>query len=262
MPRGVSRYDEADLQRRLATPLQYRPWGWWTSRHLSSLTASSTGISEIRDLSGNGRTMMQTTTTIQPQLVDGVLPVSASQAMRFGSSRLLTRAGNPPGGAATIFATCRATSNMSFGGLWTGGEYGLFCGFGSDAIFAVDGSGLTAGDTANTASLVNQWGVVTVEYTQSSTAGSSIWWRGTLSETQGAVGRPVDVGWGRTELGGRTYGNQAGRVFQGEILEVLVFFPRLSSFERQFVEGYMAWSAGLPLDASHPFANRPPLIGD
>jgi hypothetical protein len=36
----------------------------------------------------------------------------------------------------------------------------------------------------------------------------------------------------------------------------------LSLGDLQRVEGYLSWKWGIRLAADHPYANRPPLIGD
>jgi hypothetical protein len=57
-------------------------------------------------------------------------------------------------------------------------------------------------------------------------------------------------------------GNQFGLV--GNVGEIIICFGLLTARERQLLEGHLAWKWRLNenLPASHPFKNRPPLIGD
>lgn len=50
----------------------------------------------------------------------------------------------------------------------------------------------------------------------------------------------------------------------GYISEIVILASIASAFVRQTSEGYLVWGWGLAqkLSATHPFANRPPLIGD
>ncbi|MFN9969321.1 MAG: hypothetical protein ACK58T_05425, partial [Phycisphaerae bacterium] len=50
--------------------------------------------------------------------------------------------------------------------------------------------------------------------------------------------------------------------FLGEQYEHAVIGSVLSLGDLQRVEGYLSWTWGLRLVADHPYANRPPLIGD
>ena len=55
------------------------------------------------------------------------------------------------------------------------------------------------------------------------------------------------------------------RIYHGSVGrygEVLWFSGQHSTRERWLVEGYLSWKWGIRLAADHPFANRPPMIGD
>jgi hypothetical protein len=52
------------------------------------------------------------------------------------------------------------------------------------------------------------------------------------------------------------------RGWRGKISEVFAIDYVPSVAERNRAEGYLAWKWGIALNASHPFVNRPPLIGD
>jgi hypothetical protein len=48
----------------------------------------------------------------------------------------------------------------------------------------------------------------------------------------------------------------------GDYGEVCWFSAAHTARERLVIEGYLSWKWAIPLAADHPFANRPPLIGD
>ena len=54
----------------------------------------------------------------------------------------------------------------------------------------------------------------------------------------------------------------SGRTFQDYVGEVILTATAIGAYERQLIEGYLGWKWGTRLAANHPFANRPPLIGD
>lgn len=264
MPRGVSRYDEAELQNRLQSVAAFLPWAWWNASDLSRVSVGSSGVTEWRDSSGNGRHMTQTDTAKQPQLVGGALPTAPRHVVRFSGEQMLQRAETVTAGSATIVAVCRATAYRLLGGVWTAGAFGIFNGDGGDASYVIDGFGANAGSSSNTSAKLNQWGVVTGEYASASTNSSEIAFNGLIEESFPATGgvNATQSGHGLHQLGGRTLAGIANRTLQGEIAEVAVFFPRLPARDKAIIEGIMAWRAGIALTGAHPFANRPPLIGD
>jgi hypothetical protein len=70
---------------------------------------------------------------------------------------------------------------------------------------------------------------------------------GTYAATEGQDGH----------IGGISY-----QGFKGYIFEVIWINSALPMRDRQTIEGYLGWKWAIPLAADHPFANRPPLIGD
>ncbi len=65
-----------------------------------------------------------------------------------------------------------------------------------------------------------------------------------------------------TETFSRLMQSRGGEFFSGLYGEALLFVPKLTLRNKRLVEGYLSWRWGVPLAASHPFVNRPPLIGD
>lgn len=262
MPRGFNDYDTARLQGRLWTPAVLRPGAWFDAADLSTISVA-TGVSEWRDKSGNGRNATQATTSKQPAYV----PESQNGfgAIRLdGSDDQLDYDGTFISGSAytMIFAHVRrkAGRNYLFGG--------------STATAGSTTNFLIGGYHVDTTFRVSQFGTFNVDATvaaysspdpprvaafRTNPAASEQTLR--LNGTQGgsntsstAIGTNGGASLGR-------YG-QPDEFGQADYFEFLLIARSISLPETQAVEGYLSWKWGIPLAADHPFANRPPLIGD
>jgi hypothetical protein len=67
----------------------------------------------------------------------------------------------------------------------------------------------------------------------------------------GAINAPFSVGWGE---------GSTANTFTGHIAELLFYKDFLSTFDRERVEGYLAWKYGLQtnLPGNHPYSSLPP----
>ena len=278
MPRGISRYDEAQLQQRLWTPdLLWPNLSFWIdAADLSTITVVSGGVGEWRDKSGNAR--HAATTVRRPALSFNVQ--NALSAITFTAASA-TKLDTPAFSIAPNRAFCSfgvvsgaglvAPSN-TYPRIWTtlgngdasaGGstyQQGFFGGGPNNgtAMLIAGGTGITqpqvtglptnqavllsgrfgtAGQSSDTSAISAFGGV-------SSTLGSQT---GTLSTSGIRIGS--DIG---------TSSTSAWNSWIGEI----ILTTGISFAQSVVVEGYLAWKWGITLAASHPFANRPPLIGD
>jgi hypothetical protein len=260
MPRGFNDYDSAAIQGRLWTPGVLRPDAWFDASDLSTITNTADGVSAWADKSGNGRTMSRVSTTYRPALrIENRNGLSAIEfadktpagGLDFRCDRMqmsasinvrsayvaMTRSANPiSNGSNFIF-----TADGEFGG---GGDSYDWHGSNTDDVFADatfssanwrngsnfrDGASITI--TSAGSGPINTW------------ACYSFLCSGNM-ETQG-------IGWDRLYHGSfGIYG------------EVFWFSTAHSTRERRLIEGYLSWKWGIRLAADHPFANRPPLIGD
>lgn len=101
------------------------------------------------------------------------------------------------------------------------------------------------------------WGVVSgMTYRNS---GNVLFINGTPSITGSIIGGSLTNGVSASIGAGFTSGTYS-RFWNGDMAEILVFDSSLTQFQRQQVEGYLAWKWGLQgsLPASHPFRNAPP----
>lgn len=243
MPRGTSPYDEARLQGRLWTPDLAQPALWLDAADPSTITVA-TGVSEWRDKSGNNRHVSQGTEARQPSLapnslngLSGLDWGSSSNAKGLSTSSLLV--------AAQVFAVAKYDGTNPFSAYAS-----IYCGDPSfyRPIFTNNsGTGwlgsaqnhLNGGDASATAlpTISNPFIVRTAN-----------------SNTSSATRTASYIGADSSFFGGRSW--------IGKIYEIIIFPTILSTQNSLKVEGYLARKWGIPLDARHPFVNRPPLIGD
>ena len=247
MPRGTSRYDEAQLQRRLWTPHVLRPSVWFDAADLSTLTLVSGDASEWRDKSGNGRHVSQATAANRPTYA--VSGLNGRPALDWGSA---TNNKGLRNDAVSNFNPTRYFIVADYDGP---NPFNEFAGLVTHIPF---------GGTADLLMTNNT---------------SAIWYSGTYFQN----GNPTAVttalptisspfvaasnfaqNTNRTSLfiGNDRFLTGLTRGWRGKISEVLAIDYVPSVAERNRAEGYLAWKWGIPLDARHPFVNRPPLIGD
>jgi hypothetical protein len=255
MPRGFNDYDSARIQGRLWTPAVLRPAGWWDAADQSTITIS-TGVSEWRDKSGNGRNATQATSSSQP--VYSSFGAQGRPSLQFdGNDDTLTL--SSPGStkqsiAVAIIPTAASGGSGSYRGI-TATDGGPNNNVGSMMLAGVGGPWgtysssnvpSTATLAANTPYILLMAGTATGTFF---TSGSS---SGTYSVSEGQV---------PSHIGGLA-GPPSFQGFTGHIMEVLWIPQDLPIPLRTAIEGYLSHKWAIPLAADHPFVNRPPLIGD
>lgn len=269
MPRGVNRYDEAAMQLRLWSPEQLGPKVWLDSQSPGAFTIVSSAVSEWKDRSGNGNHATQPTSGKRPVIAGN--SINSLSAVRFdGADDWMTITGctfaQSPFSVYMVHAL-RSLRNM-WPVLWgessgsTNGPFaiGMNNGFFGNqiAIHRVGVQTVSSDLTSGTVPRILSWrsaGIVsggcTVAVRRSGTPSSS-----PITIASGIVsGADITIAAER---------NGAASFTDSDIGEVLQFGAEHSLRETQLVEGYLAWKWGMTTDlpASHPFANRPPLIGD
>ncbi len=278
MPRGVSRLDEARLQRRLWTPDLARPALWLDAADLSTLSVGASGVDTWRDKSGNARDA--TTTVRRPAFLANALNglpavnFTASSATKLDTPDF-SIAPNRQFCAFAVASTAGLLGGSTFRRLWTtkgvnpdslgaGATYSQgYMGSGANAgsaLLIAGGTGVTApvvSGLGNTAPVLltaafGTAGAASNENTISANGGA----RQSLASQSGALSTTgIRIGSDTGTAGGSAWNSWIAEI----ILTEAIAFATLQS-----IEGYLAWKWGLQgnLPASHPFANRPPLIGD
>lgn len=241
MPRGIDPRDSAYLQGRLWTPAVLLPFAWWNAADLSTISHSGGIISQWRDSSGNGRHASGGDATLQTQ--------NGLSACYFGGTGPMTisSAGSQ---AVSIIAAIKP-------GTFASGAYKGICATQTNgSVLLARTNNLawgTFGSVAqpSTGSVLSDNGLKYILVMDGLNSGS-------FFENGAGVGL-------YTSSTGQTTGNiggQSDQRFIGQILEVLWFDAEMSRPRRLALEGYLSHKWAISLAADHPFANRPPLIGD
>jgi hypothetical protein len=267
MPRGLSDYDSAVIQGRLWTPEVLRPALWLDAADLSTISVA-TGVSEWRDKSGNARHASQTTGSLQPGIAAST--VNGLNSLSFDGSDDWMQTASSSYAARHYFIAFK--SNISSTGFNT--FPCLYSARVSPNANRTGASDLTSiiGWDINGNNWQNAAGDSTLaEFNAQPVASLSNW---NNFNTGSPPPSPV-TNWVIVEnlisntasgtkifcIGADTF-STTGRCWNMQMGEMLVFGNAMSLPERTDIVGYLSWKWGIPLAADHPYANRPPLIGD
>jgi hypothetical protein len=286
MPRGVSPVDEARLQGRLWSPALLRPALWLDAADLSTIS-TGTGVSELRDKSGNGRHVTQGTGGTQPTLTPNGL--NGLNVLSFNGSQYLT---SPAAvstwnflhntGGSSIFAVWKAGNSSDPNALYAlmgtnavaSSNIGTYIAFDdrasvprNNAVLAqVSGGGSASVSAASADNLMPANTPVILSHVidpNNGTAANRSFVRVNRTLSQ------INVNTAAPSASNASFALQIGAggnnvlPLVGYIAEIVVLASVASTTVRQQIEGHLAWKWGLrsALIAGHPFANRPPLIG-
>jgi hypothetical protein len=275
MPRVINRFKDAQWQRRLWTPMI-------NSTGVQGLFVAgigmqiSTGVSDWTDAI-KGVTLSQGTGSAQP-----TYNAQRNTFVFDGTDDLLTNgnvasylSGNE---TTTIITGFRTTRAPAFNYLWTlnAPESGLagqsiqldtWDGTVSD-ITSRHGNGRTESNT-----VANDGKTHLVAFTYKTNYGSEVFIIDGTTKSVTSTAPSTTINWSgqhRWVVGAAYFGGAYSGWFQGDIDMICFFDGEPSTVWRQKFEGWYAWwrvavgdySNLSLLPASHPFRNRPPLIGD
>lgn len=264
MPRGTSPYDEARLQGRLWAPASLAPSHWYSLNRGGSI-GFGTGIASLGDLSGNGNTLSQATGTAQPAYVtnawqqfaaarfDGsndVMVASAATGIT-NTTQFLVGKINAGGASEDLMLGYGKATDTARGRWFYRTPNGTRLGF---ACWAAD-LGQSASTSLDIGGGYRVWGV-------RQTGNALVLSVDGAEESNTISGTPLATITAQWHLGGLT--NSANYFTNFDVLETIAFPVSMSLTDMRNVIGSLAWFYGLQnqLPASHPFRNRPPLIGD
>lgn len=267
MPRGTGsnwRYDEAELQRRLFDLRELRPQLWLDAADISTISLA-TGVSEWRDKSGKNRHVFQATTSSQPAYLrdNGLLRFNSANLHSLTSTATIETGNNysilcvvkdnnvsatlsEPFSIGSFFNNPGVSNvNMEFILDYNGGvASGAVSGFGNTVFAFINNTATKTALQVNSIGLANGVG------------------RARSSGRDGTAGSPTGANT-TTAVFGVGYSRPQSRYYlNGDIGEILVIPFPIGSQGFIAAEGLLAWKSGVQLNASSPFANRPPLIGD
>ena len=271
MPRGTDRYDEASRQGRLWTPREAPGlFAWFDAMDTGTLTIVSGAVSAWADKSGRGINLSQGTSGNRPAF---------SQSAFLGNPALDFVAASTQGLSGTISPTFTGSTIAAFAvalcDTAAAGQFGRLVSIDAGGNDYDNNSSSPLIQRSNGADYINVTrNFVESDYVQIVSNAYSIfcgYHDGSIMATgyngdyTGFNGTPVAStgAFGATRLWiGR---NGGGDPWDGLCGEVVMFSGFPSPAVRQTVEGYLAWKwwprRDNPLIASHPFKNRPPLIG-
>lgn len=266
MPRGTGsnwRYDQAQLQGRLWTPhlIRNRLALWLDAADLSTISVA-TGGSFWRDKSGLNNHAAQSTTATQPTFTlggfndQGCFTFTGSQYLLVPHTASLNLSAYTLIGAVDDNATTdsfRAWVEKANDGL----PYIRKFWIGTSSSFYTFNHTIVADSENNTVRLlgnVNMSAQIVV-HTKPESGTAFLFQNGTQTASDTTIGNN-SINTNPLAIGGRFY------PWIGTIGEVILISQVLPTQERFLVEGYLAWKWHVPLVTSHPFATRPPLIGD
>jgi hypothetical protein len=260
MARGVSRYDEARLQGRLLTPLllaqrlRAKLFFWWSA---DFLTVDASGLVEgATDLTGQGRNGAQGTAgarlTYFPS--DGMFGGRPAYGMTANASVLAFLGDSAARTVFQYFVSCYykdgvdTTFDQNSYAISGAGSFGSFRlqGISAQAAWSALITGRTFYNTGDPFPSKNGF-----EASQ-----TVLPLPASVIQTRAALGRSQ-----ATRVGG---GDTAVQAWIGGFRHVVACNQVLTGFESALMEGVIAWDDGTEsrLIGTHPFANRPPLIGD
>ena len=287
MPRGVSPLDEARLQGRLWTPDQLRTALWLDAADLSTISVT-TGASTWRDKSGNQRHFAQATggnqSTLTPNGLNGL------NVLSFNGSQWLTSVNTAAtwnflhnANGSSIFAVWKAGNisdpNAIYGLMGsnaaTSSNIGTYIAY-DDRASAPRNNGVLAqvsGGGTNSLSAASADGLMPgntpvilshIADPNNGTPGnrSFVQVNKTLSQVNASTAAPSASNASFALQIGALGNNTVPLI--GYVAEIIILASIASARVRQQIDGYLAWKWALreALTAGHPFANRPPLIGD
>jgi hypothetical protein len=294
MPRGFNRYDEAAIQKRLWSPSVLQPKLWLDSSDLSTITIS-TGVSEWRDKSGNQLNAIQTNTARQPTLVpngfngrptlrfDGIddfllvnTPAATFNFLHNGDQSSVSFVANmgalgaDPNVAYSMLSTSVASAEVGISifyedrTLVTGNNalrvFGTRGVVNDPTINSVSSNVYTPGVPSITTLRIDADNSTAAQRAVGNVNGGSDLAANTLTATPTTANATNQLTLGIAVFSGSSFNSP----LLGDYSELVIISNNTPKLELQNLEGYFAWKWGLTtnLPASHPFANRPPLIGD
>jgi len=235
------------------TPLQISGLTtWFDAADSSTISLSSSNVTQWRDKSGNGYNAIQGTSGNQPTY-------SNSSVVFNGSSTYLNSTATVPGNAHTLFAVHKTSYNTSlfrFQNSTNGSVYIVFPfitgGNPHGYITSYDGSGAGSIDFQNS-TLVENSSSSSFNLVEAVIASNSqqVYNAGVL---QNSTTQNLSSGTSSALCIG-AYGTANSEFYNGQVQEMIVYKFTLNATQRQQVEGYLAWKWGLQgnLPSTHPY---------
>lgn len=228
-----------------------------------NVTVTSGSVTRWGNLQGGpGRDATTVSGYGTPTLVTNQL--NGKPVIRFNGQMLGGSLVTPiPGSPVTIITVAKqnstppTVSGRTYGGIFCTDRWAGISSYGSDYLlegFTTSPSFIypDASNTANTSlgtGGINQFRILSGQYTQNSTQNSFLYSNAALAENYTSTGPALDIH-SQYRLGIR-YPNNSGYFFRGDVAEILFFSSNLNPARRLIIETYLASKYGLTLSSSY-----------
>jgi hypothetical protein len=269
MPRGTGRVDEAIQQSRLWSPSVLRPSLWMDAADISTLTLDSSSlVTEWRDKSGFDRyaTTIGGTITYLPGGWAGLpcLQFAANSArMRIASAPIFASGNANIGLFVVIRPNYTGTSYSSVFANYDIGNFQFLTGINIPYLTPYGLYNNAAVDLSNASYVAGLRQIIATTRTDSYFTGfQNGYEQNTVANTQSVyAGSGTQSVWAinsNASVSGNVESNAQ------DYCEIIAINANVPYDDRTAIEGYLAWKWGLvdTLNPAHPYALRPPLIGD
>lgn len=236
------------------------------------VTATGGNVSQWNDISGQGNVTTQPSKTANTHITYRNSGANYNPTLLFDGTRLeqLKGSANNLGGTPTLFTVSKCSNTALFNPIFSNFEInptipdpnlakevgpGLFIYFNS---YVVDAYEAWLPVSADAPAVNNRLDIMTSIYGSStSTADAELYQNGILADIHTGPTKPLTPGRKVIEIGGRS-GDDAefpGRIFNGDIAEIIYFTDRLVATDRQKVESYLAIKYGITLTQNYLSSN-------
>ena len=231
------------------SPLDLSPGLWVDAADVTTITGSTSTVSQWRDKSGNNRHLNQTTASYRPtykwNAQNGLSVVSFD-----GSNDYMDGTGLGTPGSISAFAVINRHSAVANGvllasdGAWSGTKLHLATDSnGLNSKMALNGGGSIVGSNTKT---LNAWSIDTFHRGDVTNWGSTgtIFHNGSTDATA-SLGANTLLSLSAFNIGNWHDGSSRQRHLDGDLAELIIYTANLSDHDRQRVEVYLARKWGL-----------------
>ena len=239
---------------------------WFKSNQ--GVVVNNTNVSQWTDISGKGNIISHPSKSANPHVILRNNGANYNPTILFDGTRLeqLKGSANNMGGTPTIFTVSRSNNTSAFNPIFSNFEInpaipdpnaakevgpGLFIYFDH---YVVDASAAWLPFSADAPAVNNRLDIMAAIYgSATSTANSSLYQNGSLTDYHTGPTKVVTPSKKTIEIGGRSAddADYPGRIFNGDIAEIIYFTDQLNTIDQQKVETYLAIQYGVTLSNNY-----------
>lgn len=229
-------------------------------------------VREWRDVSGSGVTTVHPKKTENEHVIFHAAGVNFHPTVEFDGTRFERLAGeaNNMGGTPTLFVICKPTNTQDFypifgndsvDAVYSDPLIGVKIGPGayvSSGYYVCDGNEAWITQSAGAIARVNFFDLTQYTYRNATnTTNTTMHLNGNVASNFLGIGKPLTSNVRYIEIGGRIAldAQYPGRIFQGDIAEIIYFTGNITENERLRVDTYLAIKYGLTLPHDYLSSN-------